>query len=134
MIDRTADRPLWKQLADILRQKIISGEWAPGSEAPSEAYIIQTFELGRDAVRQAIGALRTEGLLVGGRGVRPRVRDIVERVDVILSKGDQVISRLPSEAEQRELAVAPGEPILEIRRKSGAVDLVAAVRTTLVVR
>ncbi|MBO0767873.1 MAG: GntR family transcriptional regulator, partial [Solirubrobacterales bacterium] len=60
-------------IADTLRQEITSGKLAPGAELPSETELSQRFEVSRGTVRQALGALRSEGLIAGGRGRRALV-------------------------------------------------------------
>ncbi|MFC0315456.1 GntR family transcriptional regulator [Gordonia phosphorivorans] len=66
--------PLHQRLADDLRRRITSGAWPAGSSAPSEAELCREFDASRGTVRQAIAALRAEGLLVGGQGKPPTVR------------------------------------------------------------
>lgn len=70
MIDRESGKPLYAQLADILRSKINSGEYPPGKLIPSETYLQGEYDLARDTVRAALDVLREEGLVVtySGRG------------------------------------------------------------------
>jgi GntR family transcriptional regulator len=70
MIDRESGRPLYQQLADLLRSKINNGEYPPGKLIPSETYLQQEYGLARDTVRAALDVLREEGLVVTypGRG------------------------------------------------------------------
>lgn len=70
MIDRESGVPLYRQLADILRARIESGQYQPGKLIPSETHLQQEFELARDTVRAALDILRDEGLVVTypGRG------------------------------------------------------------------
>src|ERR1044071_2926301 len=63
MIDPSADRAVFRQLADILRQQIDTGELGPGDPLPSELRLAQEFSISRTTVRQAIAQLRTEGLV-----------------------------------------------------------------------
>lgn len=69
--------PLYTQLADILREMITSGELEARSPLPSESYLQQEQGVARGTVRQAIGILRDEGLVVtiGGRGTFVTARD-----------------------------------------------------------
>lgn len=70
-IDHQGPVPVWRQLARILRDRIESGEYAPGRPIPSESHLAQEHELARATVRKAIGELKAEGLVQGvqGRGV-----------------------------------------------------------------
>jgi DNA-binding GntR family transcriptional regulator len=69
-IDYEGETPLWRQLADLLRAQIESGELAAGRMLPSETTLVQRFGLARGTVRKAIESLAAEGLVrrVQGRG------------------------------------------------------------------
>jgi GntR family transcriptional regulator len=69
--------PLYTQLADILRERIRSGELPPRSLLPSESYLQQEQGVSRGTVRMAISILRDEGLVVtiSGRGTFVKERD-----------------------------------------------------------
>ncbi|MFE9204742.1 winged helix-turn-helix domain-containing protein [Micromonospora sp. NPDC007230] len=62
-------RAKWAQLADHIRGQIASGELAPGDKLPSTAQLCQEHGVSTIVVRQAIFALRTEGLVEGVQGV-----------------------------------------------------------------
>ncbi|MFI6286460.1 GntR family transcriptional regulator [Streptomyces sp. NPDC051018] len=55
--------PLYQQVADAIRRGIASGDYPPGSPLPSEAQLIERYEVSRPTVRNAISALRSEGLI-----------------------------------------------------------------------
>ena len=69
-IDHGAATPLWRQLADILRDKIESGELPAGGVMPSETTLAQEHGLSRGTVVKALDTLEREGLVerVQGRG------------------------------------------------------------------
>jgi DNA-binding GntR family transcriptional regulator len=52
MIDPTADRPVYKQLADLLRQRVGAGSYIEGEMLPSAAAVARTFVVGTDTVRR----------------------------------------------------------------------------------
>lgn len=81
-IDRTVDRPPYRQIADILRRHIERGRLAPGEQLPSEATMIEHYGVARMTVREAIRELRTEGLVVAqhGKGVFVRSAPPVRRL------------------------------------------------------
>jgi GntR family transcriptional regulator len=81
-VDKSADRPVFKQIADELRDQIASGVWAPGERIPSESQLIERYGVARMTVRQALSALKAEGLLLAehGRGVFVRARPVVRRI------------------------------------------------------
>ena len=70
--------PLYSQLADLLRQRIAGGAWAPGSKAPSLEALVEEFKVARVTVRQAIEILSREGLLLPQRGRGTFVSDQVQ--------------------------------------------------------
>lgn len=61
---------LYKQVAAAIRDAIASGEFPPGAPLPSEAQLIARYRVSRPTVRNAIAALRTEGLIevIHGKG------------------------------------------------------------------
>ncbi len=81
-IDRSNDRPPYRQIADILRAHIDHGRLTPGEQLPSEATLIDHFGVARMTVREAIKELRTEGLVVAqhGKGVFVRSAPPVRRL------------------------------------------------------
>lgn len=81
-VDKSSDRPVFKQIADDLREQIQGGVWVPGDRIPSEAQLMRRHGVARMTVRQALSALKAEGLLLAehGRGVFVRGRPVVRRV------------------------------------------------------
>ncbi|WP_189169621.1 GntR family transcriptional regulator [Pilimelia anulata] len=61
-------RPLYQQLAAVLRDQIRAGELAPGARLPTEAVLSQTYDASRNTVRDAIDVLRREGLVESRQG------------------------------------------------------------------
>lgn len=61
---------LYRQVAAAIRDTITSGEYRPGAPLPSEAQLIARYKVSRPTVRNAIAALRSEGLLevIHGKG------------------------------------------------------------------
>jgi DNA-binding GntR family transcriptional regulator len=76
-------------IAATLRAEIQSGELAPGSTLASEAELSARFEVSRGTVRQALAALRAEGLITGGRGRQP----VVTRPTLAQSFDEMISSR-----------------------------------------
>jgi len=54
---------LYQQVAAAIREAILSGEFAPDSLLPSEAQLMARYQVSRPTVRNAIAALRAEGLI-----------------------------------------------------------------------
>ncbi len=60
--------PLYYQLREIIKDKIISMEWEYGTEIPSELKLCEEFNLCRATVKQALDGLVNEGLIVRKKG------------------------------------------------------------------
>lgn len=66
---------LWEQIATDIRGRIAEGEYAPGTRLPSEAQMIGAYGVSRPVVRQAIAALRAEGIVTVQHGKGAWVRE-----------------------------------------------------------
>lgn len=68
--------PLYLQLADIFRQRIVRGRWTPGNTLPSIELLMKEFTVARITVRQAIRLLSDEGLVTAQRGKGTFVNEV----------------------------------------------------------
>ncbi|TWP50085.1 GntR family transcriptional regulator [Lentzea tibetensis] len=68
------ETPLHERIAADLRRAIASGELAVGDPVPSESQLSAMWNASRAPVRQALSALRAEGMIGGGRGKPAVVR------------------------------------------------------------
>ena len=64
---------LYQQIADDLRRRILSGDLAVGDDVPSEGELAEQWRTSRGPVRNALAALRSEGLVETRRGRPARV-------------------------------------------------------------
>lgn len=60
--------PLYYQLREIIRDKIMNEDWGYGTEIPSELKLCDEFNLCRATVKQAMDGLVNEGLIVRKKG------------------------------------------------------------------
>lgn len=67
--------PLYSQLMGIIKRSITSGALKVGDLLPSEAELCRAYDISRNTVRQAIGALEEEGFVVRKRGKGTFVSD-----------------------------------------------------------
>jgi GntR family transcriptional regulator len=75
VVDPQADRPVYKQIADLLRGAIATGELEPGAQVPSEHELCAKYGVARGTARQAIMLLRNEGLIEAIHGLGSFVRE-----------------------------------------------------------
>jgi DNA-binding FadR family transcriptional regulator len=88
-----------------LKKLIVSGELQPGDDMPSERELLERFEVGRPAIREAMQALSNMGLVAISHGERAKVlkltaRSIFKQVDVaakiMLSSSEDSLENLKS--------------------------------------
>lgn len=119
-------------LAAILRSRITHGEWAPGSAIPAEAALAREHGVALGTMRQAVGVLVDEGLLVRVHGSGTFVRSALSGASMLRffrfrGKGgelgevpqSQILDRRvePADSVQAEaLAVEEGSSLLALRR------------------
>jgi len=72
-------RKLSDEVFARLKRLITSGELQPGDDMPSERELMERFEVGRPAIREAMQALSNMGLLSISHGERARVRQLTAR-------------------------------------------------------
>ena len=69
-INRNNPKPLYLQLEEIIRGNIEKGLWLTDTKIPSEAELMEEYDLSRITVRNACNQLVKEGVLyrVAGKG------------------------------------------------------------------
>jgi DNA-binding GntR family transcriptional regulator len=132
VIDQASFEPVYRQLARILRDQIQAGELRAGEALPSEASLSQRFGVGRDAVRDALAMLRSEGLVITTRGIGTFVRGPVEEVAVVrVGAGTRVSARVPTADERLKLGIPEGTAVLVVIREGEPEQLLPADRTVV---
>ncbi len=66
--------PIHRQLYQILREPIMSGEYGSGTKLPTEAELTKIYNVSRITVRRALQELATEGLIEGRKSQGTFVR------------------------------------------------------------
>ncbi len=147
-LNKSSRIPYYLQIEDWIRHQIESGALRPGDSLPSEALLCQQLGVSRIVVRQALNNLTNEGLLVRQRAkgtfvayprrqvpiLRDRLRGLTED---LAREGLTVRSRVLSQQivpafgeAMHELEVAPGTPLLEIRRLRSVQNVPLVIETT----
>ncbi|MGC9221878.1 MAG: GntR family transcriptional regulator [Solirubrobacteraceae bacterium] len=70
-LNRQSPLPLWAQLQEDLRNRIEAGDFVDA--LPTELALASSYGVSRNTVRDALRQLRTDGIVVAGRGRRPRL-------------------------------------------------------------
>ncbi|MFG3495838.1 GntR family transcriptional regulator [Streptomyces sp. NPDC047928] len=68
MIEFDPTRPKWAQIAEVIRERIATGEYPP-RHLISEVRLEQEYGVARMTVRKATAALREEGLIITTPGM-----------------------------------------------------------------
>lgn len=103
--------PLADQAADLLLDRIRSGEWQLGQKLPGETTLAPQLGVGRSTVREAIRQLAGRGVLATrqGAGVFVTALDAPEDWDAVLRRADIVSvieARIAIESEAASLAAS----------------------------
>ncbi len=129
-VDRSSPLPLWAQIVEDLRRRLLTGEFE--DHFPTDEELTREYEVSRQTVREAVRHLTAEGLVVRQRGrgssvTRPvleqplsslyslastvRARGIEERSEVLAAERRPAI---PEAASQ--LGVGAGDEVVFIER------------------
>lgn len=126
--------PLYYQLETLLRRKIFNGEYSLGAPIPSEDALSEEYGVSRITVRQALGSLESDNLIVRHRGrgtfVSENVKDIgmprfTGSIEDLVLMGIQTKSKLidfswvnASDSIKKKLNVTDGK-ILRVEKVRG---------------
>jgi len=131
-LPRSSTVPLYTQIKEALRAKIIDGTYVAHQQLPSESEMIAAFGVSRITVRQAINDLQKEGLLfkVHGKGTFVAMPNVSQELTHLQGFGE-AMRRLGHEtfsdvfglksvkgsaAACAKLGVPEGAQVTEIRR------------------
>lgn len=83
MLDGRNDLPLYRQLSQLMRQKILSGEWKPDEKIPTEPELCKEYGISRMTVRLALDELRKDSFIYRRQGLGTFVS--LPKIDLNLS-------------------------------------------------
>ncbi|MFF3879346.1 GntR family transcriptional regulator [Streptomyces sp. NPDC001978] len=66
--------PRWRQVYEVLRARIESGEYPPGSRVPSIVQVSEEFGIAQATAQKVLRALKEEGLTYTEPGLGSSVR------------------------------------------------------------
>ncbi|MEJ5929164.1 GntR family transcriptional regulator [Corynebacterium sp. H128] len=146
VIDLGLPDPLYRQVSDYLRGKILSGQWPSKLRLPSEPDLAKECGVSRGTLRKAIEQLRAEKLLVQvrGRGTFVTEQAIDSAMTTTLSsifeeltrRGIDFSTRVLTQEECRadesiaaRLGLPPGEKLVHLERlRFDAIGPIAFIR------
>ncbi|MFW5454614.1 GntR family transcriptional regulator [Thioalkalivibrio sulfidiphilus] len=125
-------QPLYMQIKEVLKQRILDGEYAPHARLASESELMKQFGVSRITVRQALRDLHTEGLVfsVQGKGSfvsKPKAVQDIQRLlgfgEAMAAKGYETstkVLRIQTCRAPKDVAAAlelgSGAQVVEIKR------------------
>ena len=142
----------FRQISDILMQKIEEGEYLPGSRLPTESDLGRRFGVNRHTAREALKKLKNDGVVFSlqGKGtfvadtkiryrVSKKVRFTSSILETGLTPGTQLIGtgRKAADADLAgKLGLKVGEPVLtlELLRSASEIPFMVATSSLPAVR
>lgn len=77
-----SDRPIYTQLLEQVEQRIISGEYAPGSKLPSVRELAAEASVNPNTMQRAMAELENRGMIITNRTAG---RIVTEDEDILMS-------------------------------------------------
>jgi GntR family transcriptional regulator len=126
-----AFQPLYRQIKQLITERLESGEWRPGEPIPSEIELAQRFSVSQGTVRKAVAELAGENVLVRqqGRGTfvasHSHARAHLSFLHITPDRGGAErlearlvdLKRVRADATSaRELDLEPGAALIRLRR------------------
>jgi GntR family transcriptional regulator len=125
--------PLYVQIRNNLRRKILEGSYAIHERLPSENEFMNAFGVSRITIRQALRDLHNEGLVFSAQGKgtyvsKPKAVQNVQRLqgfgEAMAKQGYEATARLLSIQQEHKppkpviaaLELNPGEDVVEVKR------------------
>lgn len=139
-------RPLYRQVYDIIINKVAEGVWRPGEAIPSEHALARELGVSQGTMRKVLDALTAEKLLVRhqGKGTfiaeNTQERSLFRFFRMVRPGGERVTPtmgeqgvrvRVARVADQQKLDLAKGAKVVEINRVR-LVDGKPTIRETII--
>jgi GntR family transcriptional regulator len=139
-------RPLYKQVYDVLVQRVVKGDWKAGESLPSEQALARELGVSQGTVRKVLDGLTAEKLLERRQGKGTFIAENTKERTLFRffriaypggrrttpeSYGERVKVRASKAVEQQKLDLARGEKVAEIVR-TRSIDGAPVIRETIV--
>jgi len=146
ILRKTAGIAYYRQISEILMQKIEEGEYQPGSRLPTESDLGRQFGVNRHTAREALRKLKNDGIVfsVKGKGnfvadtkiryrVSKKVRFTSSILEAGLTPGTELIGTGRKAADEElaaKLGLGVGEPVLTLEMLRSASDIPLLIATS----
>jgi GntR family transcriptional regulator len=132
-IDFKSPVPYYAQLMQLLKSKIDSGDWPAGHQLPGEPELCTLFGISRTVVRQALGEMEQQSLIIRRKGkgtfvAEPKVSESLAQkltgfYSDMVERGYRVATEVlhhrvarASDKIAEYLQIPPGAEVVDIRR------------------
>jgi len=148
-IDKQSPIPMYYQIMSQLREKIAEGEYPVNSTLPPERELVETYQVSRMTIRQALTELVNEGILVRRKGIgtfvappklEQKLHSLTSFTEDMAQRGMKAGSRiisfketLPDPTIIKTLGVSAGEKVFEFVRLRLADEEPMALETTTLI-
>jgi GntR family transcriptional regulator len=125
-IDRASGQPVYRQVAEDLRRKILEGQLVSGSRLPPEPELMNQYGAARGTIRQSIALLRAEGLvdIEHGRGSFVRSRPPVVRLGADrFARRHRIAGKAAFLAEMEAQGRKPEVEVLQVRPEQASAEI-----------
>lgn len=138
--------PLYRKIAQQMKDEISKGEWKEGNAIPTELMLSETYQASRVTVRQAIKVLVQQGLLykIQGSGTyvsehkyEHNIYELTGFTEEMRALNKNIINKVltfsvvePEERIVQALGLEEGEKVYYIRRQRWADDIPLIVEDT----
>ncbi len=130
IVDRSSPLPLWAQVVDDLRRRLLRGEFA--DHFPTDEELTREYEVSRSTVREAVRHLTSEGLVVRQRGrgssnthpvLEQPLTSLYSLASTVRATGTEERSEVLAAERRpvapdiaRQLRIAPGDEVVFLER------------------
>lgn len=124
-------QPLYRQIKDLLLERIADGEWPPGTFIPSESALAASYSVSVGTLRKALDELVVDNVVIRRQGKGTAVathdadRALFRFFNIVHHDGERTLPvsralgrtrRRATEAESEDLQLAAGAEVIHIRR------------------
>jgi len=123
-LETEADTPLYGQMYNVLRERIMTGRFSPGSLLPGEQELSRLFRVSRITVKRALNELAASGYVARRRG-RGTLVTFNPAAPVVMGSFENLFQSL------KEMGLGTQVDLLEVRETAADQDVARLLRLEL---